>query len=329
VRRTRAALWLLSVIAAAGACRQAPPPAASPGAAGVAQPLPSPLPEIVARVNGQPITARLLEFVANEGSLRQKISPEKQPEAYRKALASLVERELLFQEALARGLRADDRAVEAGYDQLHAQYPNEEAWKASLARQGLDEAGFRLEVRARMTVQALVNAEAGKEAAVTEAEARAHYDAHPAEFDTGDRCQASHIFLDAKGVDPAALRQRAQAVLARLRKGEDLAKVAREVSQDPSSASRGGELPEMSRAQMDPALAEAIFKLKAGETSDVIVTPYGATIVRMRTLLPARRLGFDEVRARIMQRLQADRRREAVNRLVQGLRAKASIESAF
>lgn len=190
MRRTRPGLWVLSLLLVVGACRQAPPPAASPsggdGTAAATRPLPNPLPEVVARVNGQPIKARLLQFVANEGRLLQGLSEEQRAAAYRKTLGSLIERELLLQEALARGQRADDRAVESAYDQLRGQYADEDAWRASLARQGLDEGGFRFEVRARMTVQAMVNAEAAKQPAVSAAEARAYYDAHAAEFETGN-----------------------------------------------------------------------------------------------------------------------------------------------
>lgn len=117
--------------------------------------------------------------------------------------------------------------------------------------------------------------------------------------------------------------------MARLRKGADFAQVAREVSEDESSAKRGGELPELRRAQMEGSLAAEIFKLKPGEISNVIVTPYGLAIVKMRELRPSRRLTFDEVQAQLQQRLQGERQRETIARLVDTLRKKASIETAF
>lgn len=83
------------------------------------------------------------------------------PETVRSAVQQYVDRELLLQEALARGVRADDREVDWAYDQMRREQPDEQAWNGFLARQGMDPQSLRMELRAQHTVAALLQREAG------------------------------------------------------------------------------------------------------------------------------------------------------------------------
>ena len=71
----------------------------------------------------------------------------------------------------------------------------------------------------------------------------------------------------------------AQAVLKRVKGGEDFAKVAKEVSKDPSA--EGGELPWFTREQMVPAFSDAASKLKEGQLSDPIKTQFGWHVIKL------------------------------------------------
>lgn len=75
------------------------------------------------------------------------------------------------------------------------------------------------------------------------------------------------------GVDPTMIQLR-------LQKGEDFAVVARELSVDAPSAARGGELQTLTEGSVDALFFEAGWKLKQGETSDVVVTSWGRHILR-------------------------------------------------
>ncbi len=95
-----------------------------------------------------------------------------------------------------------------------------------------------------------------------------------------------HILIQFKGAARARTeRSEAQAlelaktVRARLEAGEDFAKLAREVSDDPSAKQNGGDLGSFSRAQMVPAFAEAAFALKVGELSQPVKSPFGYHII--------------------------------------------------
>jgi len=158
---TRAAVTALALSLAA--CSRSPGgPAASASPAAPDRPLPSPVPEIVARVNGQPIRIHQILPMAKAELDRVSVADRerRKPEVLRHALQRYVDRELLLQEALARGVTADARQVDWSYDQMRREHADEKAWEEFLAEQGLDPQSLRAELRSQHTVAALLEQEA-------------------------------------------------------------------------------------------------------------------------------------------------------------------------
>jgi hypothetical protein len=158
MKTSRAALACLALLLVA--CARGPSGSPSPDA-DPARPLPSPVPEVVARVNGQPIRIRQILPMAKADLDRVSVAErdQKAPEVLRRALRRYVDRELLLQEALARGIRAEARDVDWAYDQMRSEHADEKAWEAFLAGQGMDPQSFRVELRTQRTVAALLEQE--------------------------------------------------------------------------------------------------------------------------------------------------------------------------
>ena len=177
---------LLPLLLLAAACDEPPSPpqsAASGAAQDPSRPLPLPLPEVVARVNTQEIRIRQILPLAKVALDKVSVSErdKRKPEFVRQALEDYINRELLLQEAIARGIVAETRDVDWHYDQVRGQYPAEADWIEFLKGQGMDAQTFKAEVR----VQAMVRALMAKEIEawpVPEAQARAAYDANPRGF---------------------------------------------------------------------------------------------------------------------------------------------------
>jgi len=178
---TRAAVTVLGLLLVA--CSGAPAPSPSPAAADPGRPLPSPVPEVVARVNGQPIRIGQILPIAKSELDRVSVADRdrKKPEVLRHALEQYVDRELLLQEALARGIQADSREVDWAYDQMRREHAGEKAWEEFLAEQGMGPQSFKAELRAQHTVAALVEQEV-RAFPVAEAAARAAFEADPKAF---------------------------------------------------------------------------------------------------------------------------------------------------
>ncbi|WP_026135484.1 peptidylprolyl isomerase [Nafulsella turpanensis] len=103
--------------------------------------------------------------------------------------------------------------------------------------------------------------------------------------DTLARAKASHILISAPEAAPeeerAAAREEAEALLKRLRNGEDFATLAREFSDDPS-ASRGGDLGWFTEGRMVESFNDAVFgQDEPGLVNRVVETSYGYHLINV------------------------------------------------
>ena len=188
LRRILVPLAALTALACRGpAPTPSPSPSVSPSA-DPTSPLPSPLPDILARVNGQPILAR--QVVPYAKRLYDRLERPKgkddpreaeKPRILRQALRDYIDRELLLQEAVARGLQADDRTVQYAYDRARVDHPDEQDWVTFLASTGFEPQSYKAEIRAQATIHLLLD-RAAEEITVTDEDARMFYDAAPQEF---------------------------------------------------------------------------------------------------------------------------------------------------
>ena len=140
-------------------------------------------------------------------------------------------------------------------------------------------------------------------AAPSEAKLREAYDAHPEQFGQPERRRARHILLSVPaGADAAAdvqAKAGIEAARERISKGEDFAAVAKEVSQDPGSKTRGGDLGVFGRGFMDPAFEEAAFALNPGRVSDPVRSRFGYHLIETTEILPASVKPFEEVKTQL------------------------------
>ncbi|MGL5610458.1 MAG: SurA N-terminal domain-containing protein, partial [Aeromonas veronii] len=108
-----------------------------------------------------------------------------------------------------------------------------------------------------------------KDIKVTEQDAQDYYDQHQDLFQRAERRHVAHILIPF-GKDEKAAEQKAEAVLAKAKGGEDFAALAKADSSDTFSAKKGGELDWFEKGVMDPAFEQAAFALaKAGDLSAV------------------------------------------------------------
>lgn len=174
-------------------------------------------------------------------------------------------------------------------------------------RRGLDQtSSFKAEMllaRENALAKAVVE-KLTAESAPTDAQAKAYYDTHASEF---AQTKVRHILIGdnetPNGPNPrtqAEALTRANEIEARLKKGEDFAAVAKEVSDDPGSKDKGGELGEISPGQTVPEFDAAIAKLPIGQVSEPVHTRFGYHIIEVeaRTTVP-----FDQAKSSIEQQL--------------------------
>ena len=144
---------------------------------------------------------------------------------------------------------------------------------------------------------------------VSDADIKAYYDQNLARYKTDEQRRASHILIaagkDAPAADKAAAKAKAEKILAQLRKSpNDFAKLAKENSQDPGSAERGGDLDFFGKGMMVKPFEEAAYSLKEGEISDVVQSDFGFHIIRLTALKAATTRPLSEVKANITDEIR-------------------------
>lgn len=125
---------------------------------------------------------------------------------------------------------------------------------------------------------------------VTDAEIKDYYESNQARFETRPEVKASHILVRAPAGDESAreeARKEAEGLLERLEAGESFAELAREHSDDPGSARKGGDLGWFARGIMVEEFEDAAFSLDPGQTSGVVETGFGYHVIRVEDARPA------------------------------------------
>ncbi len=146
---------------------------------------------------------------------------------------------------------------------------------------------------------------------VGDAEVEKHYTEHVKEFETPREVHASHVLVRVPETGGSEAEDRARekvvGVIKRAKAGEDFAKLAREVSEDPGSKDKGGDLGWVTSGTMVPPFEQALFALKKGEiTAEPVRTPFGFHAIKVGEVREASRKPLKEVASQIRDRLAAD-----------------------
>ena len=140
------------------------------------------------------------------------------------------------------------------------------------------------------------------------------YNEHMNRYRQGKQVEARHILIkvgeDAPEADKAAARAKIEAALARVKGGEDFAKVASEVSED-SSAKDGGSLGKFGEGQMVKPFEEAAFALQKGEISGVVQSKFGFHVIKVDEVFPATKKELAEVEGDIATTMFTERQTKA------------------
>lgn len=181
----------------------------------------------------------------------------------------------------------DDASVQAYYEQHRSEFQDPETVSVDYVM---------------LTMEAM--AEAVKP---TDAELQALYEQSKANFTTKEQRRISHILVAVAPGKPDADKvalDKIKALHERLKKGEDFAKLAKEASEDPASASKGGDLGLLSPGMLDPSFEKAAAALGKGAVSEPVKTPFGYHLIRITELTPAVVKPFSEVRAELAKTFQ-------------------------
>ena len=146
----------------------------------------------------------------------------------------------------------------------------------------------------------------GGEVEITEKEIESYYEYNAKMYNQPKQIKAKHILFKVARDDAEEVKnkvkERAEKVLEKARKGENFAALAEEYSEGPSK-SQGGDLGYFETGQMEPPFEEAAFALKKGEISDLVQTRFGYHIILVEDIKEAGMTPLEQVREDILAAL--------------------------
>jgi len=246
----------------------------------------SPSADVVATVNGKEILRDELErnYQIWMTESPQAPTPQGADIGRLTVLRQMIQEEVLQQQAAKLNLTASDEDVNAKLTEIKAPYTEDQFYNMLKQRNlTLDE--FKREIRRELTDSKLINKEIESKINITDADIAKYYAAHKTDFDliepryhlaeivvTTAPAQQTPNLQNNKASGDADAKKKIDALYSRLESGQDFATVAANFSEDPRTAPNGGDMgfAYESEVRSDPAVFDAVSKLKPGQFSDVI-----------------------------------------------------------
>jgi peptidyl-prolyl cis-trans isomerase C len=273
---------------------------------------------VLAVVNGEPVTLGQLEHrmeLLNLG-FDNVSSDEGEGEARLEALSQLIDEAVCLQEAKRLGITVTPAEVESHVSQQYKDFPKG-ALENELSRSGLSMEEFKDEARKKLIIEKLIDSQVYSRLDTTDTALKAFFRKHKDEFRRPMQVRARQIVVESE--------QEARDILKEIKAGADFAETAKKRSLSPDSEA-GGDLGYFSKGDMPPEFEEVVFRMKKGELSGVVHTPYGYHIFLVEDIRPALNPHYEDVKALVRKRYLANVGEAAYKDWQSALRAKASIE---
>lgn len=256
------------------------------------------------------------------GQYHAAISPSARRKYRKDALNALIERELLYKEAVIRGIKVSDEAVEKIVLKNIKRLGSKENLGVALSERGMTMRSFREKIRKDQSVYILLG-DLAKESQYSEKELTQYYIKDKAKFRMPESVRLWHILIR---VPPGATKKEigkkkklAEEILKKINSGGDVGTLAQKFSDGPYRV-KGGDLGFVHKGRLEPELEKAAFSLKEGETSGLIRTIYGFDILKAGKRRPAREMSFEDVKGELGRYLAEKRFKEKKAALIKKLR---------
>lgn len=277
-------------------------------------------PSVVATVNGEVISRVDFEHELSRESQAMEGAAPRSPEQiqpYKQTLLeTLIERLVLLQAAREAQVQVSADEVDRRVLALTSEYPAG-TFDTALAQSQTSRTELARRTREQLIVERLLTDHVFSRVAVTEEQIRRVYDENPDAWVEPEQVHAQQIVV--KGLDEAKRLQQL------LWQGKKFPELARRYSLSPD-ARVGGDLGFFKRGELPPAFDDAIFRLSAGQVSEVVSTDYGFHLFKLVEKRPSKKRELAEVRSVIEGKLLTTLRSERQASYVKQLRDKAQVK---
>lgn len=266
------------------------------------------------------ITSRKFEVTAGEviqvfqDSLGNRTSQLKDLDAQRlknvieQAAVQLGERKLLIEAATEAKKSATPEEIKSALDAQYAPAGGEQQFLEMLKTNGMSIEYVKKSISEDLMIQKYLEGILAKSTVVTDAEIQKVYS-------EDKTASVRHILLLTQGKTEAEkkdIRKKMEDILARAKKGEDFAVLAKQYTEDTDSRDRGGLYENFEHGKMVKPFEDAAFSVPVGEVSDIVETTYGYHILKIEER-KKETLPLDLVKSQIEARIKSQKQAAAFN----------------
>ncbi len=263
----------------------------------------------------------------------------------------LVLRTILEQEVKKHDIQVTQEEIQAKKDEITTKIGSKEKVAELLKRNSVSEKKFEEDIEKELKLAKLI--ETTGKTKVTEKEVKDFFNKNKAMFNFPERVRASHILIE---VNPAGIKQEVisedkdgkltseeinkktqEIVDSKLNFAKEIrakavkdpskfASLAKEYSDDKTSAERGGDLGFFTKESMVKPFSDVAFKIKPGTVSEIVTTDYGYHILIVTDKAKAGAQPYEKMKDEIREYLVQKKQVDALKTLLDGLKASAKIE---
>lgn len=200
-------------------------------------------------------------------------------------LQNIVLKKLIMDKAAALQLKDVDKDETAQLEAIKAHLPPGQDFDAQLKAAGLTMDDLKKQIHEKTVIVKVLQAEAFKDSDPTEQEITDFYLKNQDKFNVPAKIRASRVLIlvddKTSPADKAAKKKAIDKAHDRVAKGEDLSKVATEVSEDQYSKPKGGDVGWFQQGENEPQFDAVAFKSPKGVLSPVFETPMGYQFLKV------------------------------------------------
>jgi parvulin-like peptidyl-prolyl isomerase len=200
-----------------------------------------------------------------------------------------------------------DQARSSGQD-----VSNQEAYEQALKQNNITEEQLREDIRENLPVQEVQERVAGNAEPSDEGIQKYYKENKEAQFTTPEQRCVRHILFNKDQ------KEKAEEVKQQVENGgDDFTKLAKENSQDPGSAAKGGDLGCLGKGETVPEFEQAAFGAEQGEILGPVQTEFGYHILQVTDVKPEQTRSLQEVESQIRSQLAAEKQSEEFNKWIE------------
>ena len=263
----------------------------------------------------------------------------------RELVKAEIAQELIVQKAHSLNIKITPQQIDRQIQSIEDQFPSHTAFITALAFQRLNIETLKKKIERTLLEDELIRLEIAPKVKLSDDTIKNFYNDNMERFSKPILYRVKHILIttlqtsgeaDDEASKKKALRManmineeakyKIEKVLQKIKAGASFDHLVKEFSEDESSIQNGGLLGDLHPGGTLPEIAEAMVKLREGETSGIIKSSFGYHILKLEEIIPSELIPFEETKSDILNLLMKKETKNLLKDYLIDLEKKAKIE---